>query len=72
MEKWDNCSFKVKEEYLEDRVCYGGLDLSSDPVGNIKTDKEKKHYFHFSKEASLSFSEFGLMYCFLTTQRNYR
>ena len=38
MEKWDNCSFKVNEEYLEDRVCYGGLDLSSDPAGNIKTE----------------------------------
>lgn len=39
--KWDNCSFKVNEEDLEDRVCYGGLDLSSDPAGNIKADKEK-------------------------------
>lgn len=29
MEKWDACSFKVDEEALEDRVCYGGLDLSS-------------------------------------------
>ena len=41
MEKWDNCSFKVNEEDLENRVCYGGLDLSSDPAGNIKADKEK-------------------------------
>lgn len=29
MEKWDACSFKVDEESLECRVCYGGLDLSS-------------------------------------------
>ena len=29
MEKWDACSFKVDEEALEGRVCYGGLDLSS-------------------------------------------
>lgn len=29
MEKWDACSFKVDEESLEGRVCYGGLDLSS-------------------------------------------
>jgi phage terminase large subunit-like protein len=29
MDKWDACSFKVSEEELEGRVCYGGLDLSS-------------------------------------------
>lgn len=29
MDKWDKCAFAVKEEQLEGRVCYGGLDLSS-------------------------------------------
>lgn len=29
MDRWDACSFKVDEEALEGRVCYGGLDLSS-------------------------------------------
>ena len=29
MEKWDLCSFKIDEENLIGRVCYGGLDLSS-------------------------------------------
>jgi phage terminase large subunit-like protein len=29
MDKWDACSFKVREEDLYARVCYGGLDLSS-------------------------------------------
>ena len=29
MEKWDACGFPVNEDYLEGRVCYGGLDLSS-------------------------------------------
>ena len=29
MEKWDACDFKVDEDELEGRVCYGGLDLSS-------------------------------------------
>jgi len=29
MEKWNECSFPVSEEYLKGRVCYGGLDLSS-------------------------------------------
>lgn len=29
MDKWDACSYKVDEEMLEGRVCYGGLDLSS-------------------------------------------
>lgn len=29
MEKWDKCAFKVNEETLKGRVCYGGLDLSS-------------------------------------------
>lgn len=29
MEKWDACSFPVRENELEGRVCYGGLDLSS-------------------------------------------
>ena len=29
MEKWDACDFKVDEESLKGRVCYGGLDLSS-------------------------------------------
>ena len=29
LEKWDACSFKVDEESLEGRVCYGGLDLPS-------------------------------------------
>lgn len=28
MDKWDACSFKVDEEDLEGRVCYGGFDLS--------------------------------------------
>ena len=26
MDKWDASSFKVDEEALEGRVCYGGLD----------------------------------------------
>ena len=29
MEKWDACAFPVREDTLEGRVCYGGLDLSS-------------------------------------------
>lgn len=29
MEKWDKCKRDFVEEYLEGRVCYGGLDLSS-------------------------------------------
>lgn len=29
MDKWDVCAFPVREEDLEGRVCYGGLDLSS-------------------------------------------
>ena len=29
MDKWDDCAFKVDEESLKGRVCYGGLDLSS-------------------------------------------
>ncbi|MDY5045532.1 terminase large subunit [Phascolarctobacterium sp.] len=29
MDKWDACAFPVSPEYLEGRVCYGGLDLSS-------------------------------------------
>ncbi|GAB2022129.1 terminase large subunit [Pseudolactococcus yaeyamensis] len=29
MDKWDICSFRVDEEMLAGRVCYGGLDLSS-------------------------------------------
>lgn len=29
MDKWDRCGWKVTEEELEGRVCYGGLDLSS-------------------------------------------
>ncbi len=29
MDKWDACAFKVPEESLRGRVCYGGLDLSS-------------------------------------------
>ena len=29
MDKWDACAFKVTEESLIGRVCYGGLDLSS-------------------------------------------
>ncbi len=29
MDKWDACSFKIDEEALKGRVCYGGLDLSS-------------------------------------------
>lgn len=29
MDKWDACNFKVNEEELKGRVCYGGLDLSS-------------------------------------------
>jgi phage terminase large subunit-like protein len=31
MEKWDACAFDVNPEALEERVCYGGLDLSSSP-----------------------------------------
>ena len=30
MEKWDKCAFSVDEDELEGRVCYGGLDLSSE------------------------------------------
>ena len=26
---WDTCAFPINEDYLEGRVCYGGLDLSS-------------------------------------------
>lgn len=29
MEKWDACAGKAREDELEGRVCYGGLDLSS-------------------------------------------
>lgn len=29
MHKWDACAFPVSEDELEGRVCYGGLDLSS-------------------------------------------
>lgn len=29
MEKWDVCAGHVDEEFLEGRICYGGLDLSS-------------------------------------------
>ena len=29
MTVWDNCAFSVNEADLKDRVCYGGLDLSS-------------------------------------------
>ena len=29
MDKWDACAFPVREEDLEGRICYGGLDLSS-------------------------------------------
>ncbi len=29
MNKWDGCAFPVREDDLEGRVCYGGLDLSS-------------------------------------------
>ena len=29
MDKWDLCARKIREEELEGRVCYGGLDLSS-------------------------------------------
>ena len=29
MEKWDACAFPVNPDELEERVCYGGLDLSS-------------------------------------------
>ena len=29
MDKWDGCAFPVREDGLEGRVCYGGLDLSS-------------------------------------------
>lgn len=28
-EKWDLCNFAINEEELKERVCYGGLDLSS-------------------------------------------
>ena len=29
MEVWDKCAFAVNADELEDRICYGGLDLSS-------------------------------------------
>ena len=29
MDKWDACAIPVNEDFLEGRVCYGGLDLSS-------------------------------------------
>ena len=29
MDKWDACAFPVSEDDLEERICYGGLDLSS-------------------------------------------
>lgn len=29
MEKWDACKFKFDKKFLQGRVCYGGLDLSS-------------------------------------------
>lgn len=29
MDKWDACAFPIREEDLEGRICYGGLDLSS-------------------------------------------
>lgn len=29
MDKWDACNFKIDEDELEGRICYGGLDLSS-------------------------------------------
>lgn len=29
MDKWDLCAGRIREEELEGRVCYGGLDLSS-------------------------------------------
>lgn len=29
MDKWDACAFPIDAKSLEDRVCYGGLDLSS-------------------------------------------
>lgn len=29
MREWDACAFDVREEELEGRICYGGLDLSS-------------------------------------------
>lgn len=29
MEKWDGCAFKFDPKALENRICYGGLDLSS-------------------------------------------
>ena len=29
MDKWDACNYKVDEDELEGRICYGGLDLSS-------------------------------------------
>ena len=29
MDKWDLCAGKIREEELEGRVCYGGLELSS-------------------------------------------
>jgi phage terminase large subunit-like protein len=29
MEKWDACAFPVDPEALRERICYGGLDLSS-------------------------------------------
>lgn len=29
MDKWDKCAFRVNEDELKGRICYGGLDLSS-------------------------------------------
>ena len=29
MREWDSCNFKVDEDELKGRICYGGLDLSS-------------------------------------------
>lgn len=55
MEKWDACDFKVDEDELEGRVCYGGLDLSSTTditafvlVFPPKDEEDKYTFFHTS------------------------
>lgn len=29
LKKWNTCTFPADEDALKDRICYGGLDLSS-------------------------------------------
>ena len=35
MDKWDGCAFPVREDALEGRVGYSGLDLSSTPTSRL-------------------------------------